>query len=138
MGNSGTWQNDCLVENATTKKKELKVKTNVKCNLAEFTAYIKGYDQRIDLAMQRLDKATNKVFTTITSQMKDLVNNYVWKPIVSMADGVTCGFMPKFYRGMIDGMCFQGVVGWRSIGKSYVLLAMAVFLMACVSFVLWR
>jgi len=132
---SGQWQNDCLIVDGSSKVMKAKAKT---CTLQEFVTYVQGFDERIGKAMSRLDGATNSLMTGITGDLKNLVDGYVLGPIIGIADGITCGFMPAFYRSVVDGLCYQGVVGFRGIGTSYVMLGYAVIFLALVMYIFWR
>jgi len=131
----GQWQNDCLVVDGSDRLMKVFQRT---CNLEEFVAYVQGFDQRIANTLSRLDTVTAGTMTGITMDLRGLVNTYVLNPVLGIVDGITCGFMPTVYREVVDGMCYQGVVGFRTIGKSYVIVSVSVLLLALVMYVLWR
>mmetsp|Transcript_53048 Transcript_53048/g.151940 ORF Transcript_53048/g.151940 Transcript_53048/m.151940 type:complete len:133 (-) Transcript_53048:63-461(-) len=108
------------------------------CSLAEFDAYVKAYDPLLQKVFQRLDSEAGMFASDISADLNDLVDTYLVAPTMKIIDGVTCGFMPKFYRGIVDGLCFQGVVGFRMIAKSYVVLSVFVLFLALVMHVFWR
>jgi hypothetical protein len=132
---AGNWQNDCLVSSGG--ERVLKTKEEY-CDLEDFVKYVQDFDSRIEKVMARLDDATNTLMDTITKNMLGLVDRYVLGPIISIADGITCGFLPTVYRDVVSGLCYQGVVGFRNIGKSYVVVALAVLFLAVVMYALWR
>jgi len=135
QGSDGQWDNDCLIVEGS--EKVLKPKTR-HCNLTEFVTYVQAFDQRIENVMARLDNATNTVMTSITGDLRTVIDNLILDPVVSIVDGLTCGFLPKVYRGVIDGLCYQGILGFRMIGASWVVVGFAVILLAIVMYALWR
>jgi len=132
---SGNWQNDCLITEGSTKVTRPKVKT---CSLAEFVTYVEGFDTRIEKVLSRLDSETQSVLSGIETDMKDVIDEHILQPILGIADGITCGFMPKFYQDVVYNMCYQGVVGLRGIGKSYVLLSFVMLVLSLVMYVEFR
>lgn len=135
QGSDGQWDNDCLIVEGSSKV--LKTKTR-HCDLEDFVTYVQDFDQRIEKVMARLDNATNTVMTSITGDLRTVIDNLVLNPVISIVDGLTCGFLPKVYRDVVDGLCYQGIVGFRMIGASWVVVAFAVILLAIVMYALWR
>jgi len=131
----GQWQNDCLITEDSVKTTKTKVKN---CNLAEFISYVQGFDTRIEKVLARLDSETAAVMDGIKVDMKSVIDTHILDPIIGIADGITCGFLPVFYQDVVYNMCYQGVVGLRGIGKSYVLLAFVMIVLALVMFVEFR
>jgi len=132
---SGRWINDCLIADGS------KVTTRVKqveCNLDEFTAYVQSYEQRVLKVLGRLDNATAETSSLIVDDLHHLVTRYILDPIFHIVNGVTCGFMPDVFRGFLNGFCFQGVIGFRTMGASYVVFAVSVLVMALAMYFQWR
>merc|ERR1711874_71334 len=93
------------------------------CSFDEWQQYVREFDTRIEKVMLRLDKTVPRVMDDINNHMRSLVTTHLLRPIDEVVDGVTCNFLGEAYHGMIDGLCFQSVVGFKQIGNSYVLCA---------------
>merc|ERR1712039_1006715 len=127
-----TWTWGCLTSDRTMVRKE---KT---CTLAEFTAYLQAFDGRIDVSMRRMDTAATEVGPAIAGDLRQIVEKYMLEPIDRIAGGVTCGFLGKFYREMVLGLCYQGVSGFRMISQSYNACAILTLFVVGFMYGLWR
>jgi hypothetical protein len=128
----GTWINDCL--DPVTKRAKIKQRN---CTLQEFVAYVHNSSAAIDKVLGRVDFTVPQVKEIINVEMRGVVNNFLIDPVTEIVDGVTCGFVAATYQGLIDGLCYQGVVGFNTIARSYVACAALSFILILVAFVLW-
>jgi hypothetical protein len=110
----GQSRTGCISSDGTLKIKE---KT---CNLTEFVTYVQDYQSHIYKVFRRLDQAVEESGPTIDEKMRSSVKAFLIKPIQNVAAGVTCAFLGNTYRKLVEGLCFQGVVGFRGMAKSYV------------------
>jgi len=130
-----TWTNDCMRlidgENKIVWKQRF-------CNLEEFTEYVQQYKQRIDVAMDRLSDVTLTFTEELKVTFRGIIDTYFLDPLNKITSGITCGFLPPAYKGVINGMCFQGAVGFRQVGKAYTIFGSSVLAMAIVLYFAWR
>lgn len=126
-----TWTGDCLDSDGTMKRKQ---KT---CSLAEFSAYVKKFEQRLRKVLQRLDEQMELEVPSVSSSMYMLLNNHVLKRSKFIANGVTCKFFAKYYQELINGVCYQSVYGLRGIAKSYVWCAILAALLVLSMYAVW-
>merc|ERR1719378_170488 len=87
--------------------------------------------------MSRIDTVVPEVKQTISVQLQTLVNTYVTNPVSGMVDGVRCGYLATTYRGMLDGLCHQGVGGFTSVATSYVTCAWLAVALIILMYVIW-
>mmetsp|Transcript_133644 Transcript_133644/g.337599 ORF Transcript_133644/g.337599 Transcript_133644/m.337599 type:complete len:861 (-) Transcript_133644:129-2711(-) len=127
-----TWTGGCLMPDGTMVRK---VKP---CSLSDFTAYLQAFDARLGAVVGRMDKAANEVGPAIRDGLHDIVNDKLLVPIETVGDGVTCGFLARFYREMVEGMCYQGVSGFTLISQSYTGCAVLTLFIVILSYILWR
>jgi len=128
----GNWINTCQKADGT-----LTVKEKL-CTLAEFETYVQGFDVRIQRAMQRLDAVVQAKSAVVNVELRDHVNQGIVGPIVRVADGITCGWLPANYQSMVNGLCFQGVWGLRKIGQAYVLSGAFILVLVVAMYAVWR
>jgi len=127
-----TYTSSCMGSDGKWKRKQKS------CNLQEFVQYIKEFDTRINKTMTRLDTVVGETGSGISTGLKDLVNTYLLKPIGLVVDGVTCGFIAVTYRRIIDGLCYQSVVGFTRIGQSYTACGVLGMFVIILMYGLWR
>jgi len=126
------WTGDCLMPDGSMRRKEKY------CTLSEFTTYMQAFDTRIDKAMQRMDTAATEVGPAIATTLQQIVEDNILVPIDMVANGVTCGWLGTFYREMVDGLCYQGIFGFRLISQSYNGCAIITLFMVILTYALWR
>merc|ERR1712151_543370 len=124
--------NDCL--DPVTK---LATRKPITCTLSEFQAYVQSFNSTLEKVLSRVDATVPEVKEIIDVNMRNLVDTFVIDPVTEIVDGVTCGFVAKTYQELIDGLCYQGVVGFNAVTRSYVACASLSFVLLVVMFVLW-
>merc|ERR1712070_1290860 len=129
---NGVWTNDCL--DPVTKRATVKPRT---CTLPEFVSYVHNFSSMIDAVLSRVDSTVPEVKEAINVDMRNVVNTSLIIPVTEMIDGVTCGFIATTYQELIDGLCYQGVVGFTTVARSYVACAALSFILLLVTFTLW-
>lgn len=129
---SGTYTGDCMRTDNTWK-----VET-YPCTLSDFTTLVQQFDQMINLVTQRIDDTTDSTMTKISTDMKQLVNTNILDKIDNLATGVTCGFMGTMWQRIIDGFCFNGVIGFISIVASYNSCASVTLVLVILLYIVWR
>jgi len=129
--NGTTWVDDCAKLDGTM---TLKPRS---CDLAEFQQYARDFDERVRLIFKRLDFAVEEASNHIDTRLRGLMEEHVLGPIDRIADGATCGFLAGYYQNMIDGFCYQGVVGMRYITGSYIVCAVAIVVLIIVNYLIW-
>jgi hypothetical protein len=126
----------CLSKDAngktTLKRKE------EKCTLAQYNKYVSDFSARIRETLQGVDVAVPKTSAKIGKDLKTAVKTFITGPILKVVAGVTCNFIGTAYQGMIDGLCLQGVVGFRMIGNSYVACAILTIITIIIAYGVWR
>mmetsp|Transcript_105273 Transcript_105273/g.336786 ORF Transcript_105273/g.336786 Transcript_105273/m.336786 type:complete len:416 (+) Transcript_105273:1384-2631(+) len=130
-----TWNNDCTFKDSSGKRTMYTMNTT--CTMQEFEDYLKKFDQVMEKVFARIDTEAGKLGAEIDTKLRNLVNTFLITPAMSIIDGVTCGFMPIFYRAVVDGLCFQGVVGLRMVAKSYVVLSFFMVFLAIAMYTFW-
>mmetsp|Transcript_177495 Transcript_177495/g.569244 ORF Transcript_177495/g.569244 Transcript_177495/m.569244 type:complete len:835 (-) Transcript_177495:375-2879(-) len=127
-----TWTNTCQKADGTmtVKRKD--------CKLPQFVTYVQGFKMRVDNSLKRVDKTVAETGTGISVGMRDLVKKHIFTPIEFIADGGTCGFMGQYYRQVVNGLCYQGVVGFVIIGKSYQACGVIALFMIVLMYGVWR
>jgi len=128
----GVWTNDCLQNDGTMTTMERS------CTLAQYTQYIRDFDTRIRLVFERLDATSQALQSRINVDLQNLVNRDLVNPIGNAAAGVTCGFIGVFYQQMIDGLCYQGVVGLIEISQSYLACGVLSIILILLMYIVWR
>jgi len=132
---NGVWKNDCIYSSGGS---EIMYTRDVDCSLQEFEDYISEFDSTLASVFDRLDSEATAFATSIGTDLKTIVDKHLVDPAMVLIDGIRCGFMGKFYDGVIDGLCFQGVVGIRMVSTSYVVLGLSLMLLAIVMYMNWR
>merc|ERR1712186_61065 len=105
------WSQSCVFPNGTVQTKE---KT---CNLIEFVTYIRDYQTRINLTFRRVDTTVEDLGPIVSNSMRDTVSRFIVRPIEQIGDGLGCAFLGDAYADVVNGLCYQGVIGFREIGK---------------------
>jgi len=126
------WSNDCVRSDGTLKRKE------VSCTLEEFSDYIAGFDQRIQNTMARVDATVNTLSDVVVGDMRALLEAEIFSPILAIIDGIQCNWLSEHYQEVINGFCYQGVVGANRIGAVYVAVGMLLVVLIVVMYALWR
>jgi hypothetical protein len=108
------------------------------CTFSEFKIWYGKSRQRIQKSLQYVDTAVAAKSSGITTDLKDLVFQYMINPLFRMFDGLNCGFLPGFWQATVDSLCFQGVYGMRKIGSGYNLTAFFIMILAISMYILWR
>jgi len=125
------WSDDCLGTDGAVKRKH---KT---CSLPEFTDYIHAHEQRLRKVLQRLDEQMQLHQPDIGSAMRLLMERHAVHRSDFIANGVTCKFFATYYQELINGFCYQGVYGLRSIAKSYVWCAILAAMLILSMYAVW-
>jgi hypothetical protein len=128
---------NCLSRDRASGTPILKRKTEY-CDLDTFKSYVAKFSTRIENTMNAVDVTVPKVQTKIAADLKTSVKTYITGPILKVVDGVTCNFIGEAFSGMIDGLCLQGVVGFRMIGNSYVACAILTIFTIILAYTVWR
>jgi len=111
---------------------------NVSCSLDDFQTYLQEFSARLDKAIDRLDNVTVEVFNITIVDLRSLVDRYFVDQIGEVADGISCGFLPKIKDTVIDSLCFQGLAGYKTIANMYLLTALLIIVLAIDMYVLFR
>jgi len=130
--NRTQYASSCLYPDGTMRRKP---KT---CGLAEFVTYMSNFGERINRTMTRLDTTVVEVGAGIAVGLKGLVQADVIDPVMRIANGMTCGFMGRYYREAIDGVCFQSIVGFTWIGQCYTGVGVMALLIVVLMYGVWR
>lgn len=132
----GSWSGDCLRTRDVGDK--ITVRKERYCTLDEFVTYMDEFDLRIGVVIARLDDATKATLSKIVEDLNSVIYGYLIDEIAGIADGVNCGFMPVFVQNVVDGLCFQGVYGFKMVANSFVISAIFVIILAISQYALWR
>merc|ERR1712238_103978 len=111
---------------------------NVSCSLDEFQTYLQEFSARLDKATDRLDNVTVEVFNITIVDLRSLVDRYFVDQIGEVADGISCGFLPKIKDTVTNSLCFQGLAGYKTIANMYLLTALLIIVLAIDMYVLFR
>jgi len=129
---SGVWHNTCLDDQG-----RMQVQSRT-CSLAEFQKYVEEFDERFAKAFLILDDSVQSSLSGINSDLRSLVETHVLSPIYNVVDNFECGFMRSIYKGLLDGVCFQGLGGYRAISSSYAAGALLSLMLGLVMYTAWR
>jgi len=132
---SGGWNGECLIRSASGVTTRVK---RVDCTLDQFREYVQNYEDRLVNVFGRLDSATVQTTGQIVDDLQRIVTTYILSPVWSIVSGITCGFMPDVYQAFLRGFCYQGVVGFRTLGAAYIIFAVSVLIVALVMYFEWR
>lgn len=132
VNNKTSWTSTCQKADGTFTVKE------VPCDFKTWVAHVRDFNVRIRKSLQRVDKTVDESGSTISSGMFALVEQYVFTPIDQIADGVTCGFMSRYYRQVVDGLCYQGAVGFSNLGTAYQWVGGISLVMTILTYAIWR
>jgi len=126
------YSSTCVYPDGKVKRKQKN------CNLNEFVTYVSQFATRINNTLGRVDKVVEETGPGISVGLKKLVTQYLLDPMNVIVNGVTCGFIGATYRKMVDGLCYQSVVGFTNISRSYNACgALALFLIVLM-YGVWR
>jgi len=125
------WSDDCLGHDGALKRKQ---KT---CSLPEFADYVRGFGPRLQHALKRLDDEMQLEQPGVGSSMRMLMERHILRRSDFIANGVTCRFFAAHYQEFINGGCYQGVAGLRSIAKSYVWCAVLAAMLVVTMYAVW-
>jgi len=126
------WLNDCVQPDGSV---IVKRRT---CTLAEFDTYYNEFDVRVRKTMERIDDSATRKAAEIKTSLKNLVDEFLIDPVTNLVNGLTCGWLPPYYHGFIDGLCFQTVWGLRRIGQAYVMCASFTLVFVFTMYIVWR
>eukprot|EP00930_Biecheleria_cincta_P071144 TRINITY_DN5867_c0_g1_i1.p1 TRINITY_DN5867_c0_g1~~TRINITY_DN5867_c0_g1_i1.p1 ORF type:complete len:852 (-),score=134.45 TRINITY_DN5867_c0_g1_i1:118-2595(-) len=129
---NGVWHNTCLDDQG---RMQIQPRT---CSLAEFDKYVEEFDVRLANAFLMLDETVQSSLSGIDSDLRTLVESHVLAPIYNVVNNFECGFMRSFYTGLLDGVCFQGLGGYRAISSSYAAGALLSLVLGLVMYAAWR
>jgi hypothetical protein len=87
------------------------------CNLQVLETYIKGFSQRLEEVFKSIDNSVPATQLKISQDMKAVVEKNIIQPVIKIADGSTCNFIGKTYKGMISAGCYQGAYGAIAIAN---------------------
>ncbi|CAK0808588.1 unnamed protein product [Prorocentrum cordatum] len=102
------YTNDCLLGGASSV-----TRLAVTCTLAEYTTYVRQWEQRLANVFTRVDDVLDAKQGQISVNLKDLVDEYITTPVESIVEGSSCKFLKTAYGDLITGLCFKGAMGFR-------------------------
>lgn len=129
------WQNDCVQATDQVFSITRKEKT---CTLAQFVTYVRDWHQRLEKVFTRVDEAVPEVQSTITTGLQNLVRATLVSPINRIIDLSQCGYLKVEYGNLVDGLCYRGVVGFRSIAVACVWNGGLTVILVLVTYIMWR
>merc|ERR1719221_2240179 len=88
--------------------------------------------------MNRLDNVTLEAFDIISARTRLMMDRFVIDPIMDVASGITCSFMPEVLDEVVDGFCYQLYQGWKAITNSYMLTGLIGVVLLLDMYFLWR
>jgi len=129
-----TWHNDCLLPDGQLRVKE------VPCQFSEFIAYIRAFDTRTSLALDRLDQvsAEQQLQNEIGTSLRSLVHEHLTAPLSSIADAAACGVLSVRYSEIVEGFCYRGMLGLHMMGWNFLACALVHALLSAIIYVMWR
>jgi len=132
--NGNAWHNDCLLPDGKLVVKE------VPCQFSEFIAYIRAFDARINLAMDRLDQvaAEQQLQNEIGTNLSRLVREHLTLPLSSTADAAACSVLGIRYSELVEGLCYRGLLGLHMMGWNFLACALVYALLTAIIYVMWR
>lgn len=130
---SGPYTGDCIFTSGAPLRRK-----QVDCNLAKFVTYVNDWSIRFEKVFQRVDDSAQTTLSSINATLRNLVDQNLVSPISKIQEGANCGFVSQTYRGVVDGLCYQGVWGLHAIGNSYLVLAILSAILIVVMYILWR
>lgn len=138
MAGNGAWVDDCTFMAADGIAVAETVILQDECGYTEFVEYLQDFELRIKQSADRLDWEAENAQTSIVDGMKGLVDKHILEKITDLLDGINCSFMNTAYRGVIDGLCFQTVVGLSQVGHALVALGSLSIILVIFYYLLFR
>eukprot|EP00927_Polykrikos_kofoidii_P016209 TRINITY_DN17294_c0_g1_i1.p1 TRINITY_DN17294_c0_g1~~TRINITY_DN17294_c0_g1_i1.p1 ORF type:complete len:796 (+),score=140.48 TRINITY_DN17294_c0_g1_i1:61-2448(+) len=135
MGGAPTFANDCLQGQAGNKTLSPKEK---RCNFAEWSEYVKRFDDRLEKTFARVDFAVAQLQDKISKSLRELVDENIFARIRTMMDGTNCGFMDRGFAGIIDGLCFNSITTVKLVGNAMVGGSILMIITIILAYGLWR
>jgi len=132
----GEWVNDCLITDANGTR-TLSPMPRM-CNLPDFAEYVQEFSLRLERSVERLADVSISYMEDLRVTLRGILDRHLFEPIADIVDGFTCGYMPPAYADFINGMCFQGVVGVREVGRSSSIAGICALVMAITLYFAWR
>jgi hypothetical protein len=132
VADSTEYTGDCLQSDGSL------IQQSVPCDLADYTAYLAGFDGRINTVLQRIDHTAEEVKNDINVTMRQLLDEEILSPLDELADSMNCNYLSTLYDGLLESMCFQGMHGFRIISVSYVALGFLQVILIAVMYAIYR
>lgn len=133
---SGVWTNDCLLPDGTPSGR-FTVQPK-QCTASQFATYMQNFATRINKAVSRVDTAASQTQTTISNDLRNLVNQYLINPLLSVANGASCSFLGVQYYQFVNGLCYQTAWGFSQIATSYIVCAALTTVLIALMYGIWR
>jgi hypothetical protein len=124
--------------NAEEEKKLKTVPLKQTCNLEQHIEYVKKWGRRVTNVMTIVDNTQPKVQDGIQGTMKEAVQSNLLDKIDEILDKTDCSYLKATYGSVINGLCFQFVLGVAGIARCYVGVAWLTFVTVLTLYFLWR
>lgn len=108
------------------------------CSWDEYVAHYAAFETQLKADLLRIDTVAAGVQDQITQDLKKVVGDYLLAPIDDIVNQVTCNFLSQAYQGFVDGFCFQGIIGLRSIGGSSIICGFLGIVLIIITYGIWR
>jgi hypothetical protein len=108
------------------------------CDLANFTAYLADFEDRIKIAFERLDSTTAGVQGLLNDNLRQLLYQDLLSETSSLVEEASCAFITTHYTRTLDGFCYLALHGWWRLAANAVGLAVFQLLLVLPMYVVWR
>jgi len=132
-----TWSSDCMFTQAGSSTDGWQTE-EASCTIVELEDTITNLAAALTKTLERFDIEVQNAGNVINVDLRALCYAYIVTPVLSIIDGIRCGFMAQTWDGIINGLCFEGVVAFGDMGKSYFVTSVFLVYMALVLYSFWR
>lgn len=132
-GGYKTYSSDCLLANGLMMPMK-----PVTCNLATFVTYVSNFQQRLTKSFTRVDDAVSGGLGSINADLRGQVNSGILGHIVFIASGLTCTWMGNLLMQMVNGFCYQTVIGFNWVAVSWMVCSAFTGIIIPVMYLQWR
>jgi hypothetical protein len=128
------WVNDCLTGPHSDEMRRVKRS----CDRDEYVRYLRNFDNRTEKVMARIDMATVMGMSSLKHVLDQAYMEHILGPAIRLSDKTTCDFMAQYYQESLDGLCWQGTLGFSMIVDAHGWAAYFTLILTVVMWGVWR
>lgn len=126
------------LQSTATDGRETYVANVGNCNYSAFVTYVASLRSWILAAATNLDTVATATSTSITNNIRQIIQTQVLPPAQDVMNGSDCAFVPKAYDNLQQALCWQHDTGF--VGYAYMLglLGVSTLIAIFAMFIIWR